>query len=305
MAASRIQGIFVPNMVPFDKDGKVNEPELRRYVNWLIDQGVDGLYPNGTTGEFVRLTAEERRRLIAVIVEEVRGRVPIIAGAADPSARETLRACEYYASLGVRSCAVVAPYYFRMSPDNVYAYYKEIGDNAPLDITLYNIPVFASLVDVATVQRLSEECPKIVAIKDSSGDIAHMQRMITAVKPNRPDFVFMTGHDPSLLAMLFVGCEGGTVCTAGLAPHLTKRVFELFKENNFAEARKVQPHITKLFDIATGSSDFPESLRLILELRGFKMGAGRCPLGPQTQEKLKGLRGQLKDMLAQPEYQIK
>ena len=160
MAASRIQGIFVPNMIPFDKDGKVNEPELRRYINWLIAQGAHGLYPNGTTGEFIRLSTEERRRVIAVIVEEVAGRIPIIAGAADPSARETLKACEYYASLGVRSCAVVAPYYFKMSPDNVYAYFKEICDNSPLDITLYNIPVFASMIDVATVQRLSEECPR-------------------------------------------------------------------------------------------------------------------------------------------------
>ncbi len=85
MAASRIEGIFVPNMVPFDKDGKVNEPELRRYVNWLIEQGAHGLYPNGTTGEFVRLSTDERKRVIAVIVDEVKGRIPIIAGAADPS----------------------------------------------------------------------------------------------------------------------------------------------------------------------------------------------------------------------------
>ena len=209
MAASRIQGIFVPNMIPLDKEGKVNEPELRRYINWLIAQGAHGLYPNGTTGEFVRFTAEERRRIIAVIVEEVAGRIPIIAGAADPSARETLKACEYYASLGVRSCAVVAPYYYKMSPDNVYAYFKEICTNSPLDITLYNIPVFASMVTVETVQRLSEECPRAVAIKDSSGDISHMQRMMSKVKPNRPDFVFMTGYDPALLPMLLIGCEGG------------------------------------------------------------------------------------------------
>jgi len=303
MAASRIQGIFVPNMIPFDKDGNVNEPELRRYINWLIAQGAHGLYPNGTTGEFIRFSTEERRRIIAVIVEEVAGRIPIIAGAADPSARETLRACEYYASLGVRSCAVVAPYYFKMSPDNVYAYFKEICDNSPLDITLYNIPVFASMIDVATVQRLSEECPRAVAIKDSSGDISHMQRMISKVKPNRPEFVFMTGYDPALLPMMLIGCEGGTNCSAGLAPHLTRKLYELAKGNDVAEARKVQTQVTTLFDAATGSVDFPEAVRLILELRGFKMGAGRCPLGPETHERLAMLRPELKQLLSRPEYQ--
>ena len=143
-----------------------------------------------------------------------------------------------------------------------------------------------------------------VAIKDSSGDIAHMQRMIAAVKPNRPEFVFMTGHDPSLLPMMLVGCEGGTNCTAGLAPHLTRKLYELVKDGNVAEARRVQSQVTTLFDVATGSTDFPESVRLILELRGFKMGAGRCPLGPKTLERLASLRPELTQLLARPEYHV-
>ncbi len=167
-----------------------------------------------------------------------------------------------------------------MSPDNVYAYFKEICTNSPLDITLYNIPVFASMIDVSTVQRISEECPKAVAIKDSSGDIAHMQRMIAAVKPNRPEFVFMTGHDPSLLPMMLIGCEGGTNCTAGLAPQLTRKLYELAKRNDVAEARRVQSQVTTLFDIATGSTDFPESVRLILELRRLQDGCRPLPAWP-------------------------
>ncbi len=84
--------------------------------------------------------------------------------------------------------AIVSPFYYKLSPARVYAYFKEIGDNTPVDVTLYNIPMFASPIDVPTVQRLSEECERIVAIKDSSGDLPHMIRMIQAVRPNRPDF---------------------------------------------------------------------------------------------------------------------
>ena len=96
----RLQGIFTPNIVPLDQRGEINEPELRRYVDWLIERGVHGLYPNGSTGEFTRFTAEERRRIIEIIADQTAGRVPILAGAAEANARETIRACEHYHALG-------------------------------------------------------------------------------------------------------------------------------------------------------------------------------------------------------------
>src|SRR5271169_18661 len=114
-------------MVPLDDRGEINEAELRRYVDWLIDRGVHGLYPNGSTGEFTRFTVEERRRVIAIMVDQVRGRVPILAGAAEANLRETIKACECYHDLGVRAVAVVAPFYYKLSPANVYAYFREIG----------------------------------------------------------------------------------------------------------------------------------------------------------------------------------
>ncbi|MCH8829061.1 MAG: dihydrodipicolinate synthase family protein, partial [Planctomycetes bacterium] len=163
MSGSRLQGIFTPNLVPFDDQGEIDEAELRRYVDWLIERGVHGLYPNGSTGEFTRFTVEERRRIVEIIVDQTRGRVPILAGAAEANVKETLRACEFYAELGVRAVAIVAPFYYKLSPASVYAYFKEIGDHTPVDVTLYNIPMFASPIDVPTVQRLADECERIVA----------------------------------------------------------------------------------------------------------------------------------------------
>ena len=183
----RLQGIFTPNLVPLDNKGEINEPELRRYVDWLIDRGVHGLYPNGSTGEFTRFTAEERRRIIEIIADQTRGRVPILAGAAEANVKETLGACEHYDSLGVAGRRDRRAVLLQAQPGVRYAYFKEIGDNTPIDVTLYNIP------DVRQPDRCArpcsgcrEECERIVAIKDSSGDIPHMIRMIEAVRPNRP-----------------------------------------------------------------------------------------------------------------------
>ena len=156
----RITGILTPNITPVDAQGHVDEERLRGYVDWLIERGVDGLYPNGSTGEFVRFTREERRRIVQIVVEQTRGRVPILAGAAEANVKETIGACEEYGQLGVRAVAIVAPFYYRLSSEGVYAYFREIADNVSVDVTVYNIPLFASPIDVPTVVRLASECPR-------------------------------------------------------------------------------------------------------------------------------------------------
>lgn len=298
MTAGRLQGIFTPNLVPCRPDGEINEPVLRRYIDWLIDRGVHGLYPNGSTGEFTRFTPEERRRIAEIIVDQVGGRVPILAGAAEANVRETLRACEHYHKLGVRAVAIVAPFYYKLSASSVYAYFREIGRNSPIDVTLYNIPLFASPIDVPTVQRLSEECERIVAIKDSSGDIPHMIRMIQKVRPNRPDFSFLTGWDAALMPMLLIGCDGGTNASSGVAPELTRRLYDLTLAGRLDEARRIQYDLVTLFDAMIYQAEFPEGFRAAASLRGFDLGVGRQPMSDQQKSDLTSLRITLQCLLA-------
>ncbi len=286
----RLRGLFVPNMVPLDCRGEINEAELRRHVDWLIAQGVHGLYPNGSTGEFTRFTADERRRIIEIVVDQTAGRVPILAGAAEANVRETLAACERYHELGVRAVAIVAPFYYNLGPDNVYAYFREIGMNTPIDVTLYNIPMFASPIDVPTVQRLSEDCPRIVAIKDSSGDLTQMMRMIAAVRPNRPDFSFLSGADAQIMPMLLMGVDGGTNACTGIVPRLMRSLYDATLAGRLEEARRLQYAVLPVFDALLHVVDFPEACRTALEVRGFRMGRGRQPLSTETQAKLTELR---------------
>jgi 2-dehydro-3-deoxy-D-pentonate aldolase len=293
-----LRGIFTPNLVPYDDRGEIHEAELRKYVDWLIERGVHGLYPNGSTGEFTRFTPEERRRIVAIIADQTRGRVPILAGAAEANARETLKACEYYYELGVRAVAIVAPFYYKLSPASVYAYFKEIGQNTPIDVTLYNIPMFASPIDVPTVQRLADECEKVVAIKDSSGDIPHMIRMIQAVRPNRPEFSFLTGWDAALMPMLLVGCDGGTNASSGVVPEVTRKLYDLTLAGRLDEARQIQYDLVTLFDTMIYSAEFPEGFRAAVNLRGFRMGTGRQPLSAEQQTDLTQLSRTLQCLLA-------
>lgn len=299
MSFQRLTGIFTPNIVPLDGSGNINEPELRRYVDWLIVRGVHGLYPNGSTGEFTRFTPQERRRIVEIMVDQNRGRVPILAGAAEANTRETILACEHYHALGVTAVAIVSPFYYKLSADGVYAYFKEIADNSPADITLYNIPMFASPIDVDTVTRLADECPNIRGIKDSSGDLPNMMRMIARVRPNRADFCFLTGWDAALMPMLLIGCDGGTHATSGIVPELTRKLFDDTMALRLDDARSLQYQLLALFDKMLYSAEFPDGFRVALRLRGFDPGASRQPKSTVQQQQLAELATQLQRLLAQ------
>ena len=252
-SAQSISGILTPLMVPLRADGEIHEDELRRYVDWLIEKGVHGLYPNGSTGEFTRFTAEERHRIIKIVCEQTAGRVPVLAGAAEANVRATLEACETYKNYGAQAVAIVSPFYYKLSQESVFAYYKEIATNSPIHITLYNIPLFANPIEFETVLRLAEY-EKIIGIKDSSGDLAGMTRMIEAIHPKRPDFLFMT-EGCCMVPMLMAE---GVHATSGIVPEITRLVCtSQHRKNSFV----LQKQLLTLSDSMFDAADFPEGFR--------------------------------------------
>jgi dihydrodipicolinate synthase/N-acetylneuraminate lyase len=302
--AEPMDGIYTPNITPVDAKGRVDEDRLCGYVDWLIERGVHGLYPNGSTGEFTRFTAQERRRIIEVLTAHVGTRVPILAGAAEANVRETIDACNTYGAMGVRAVAIVAPFYYKLGQEAVYQYFKDIADQVSVDVTLYNIPLFASPIEVATVRRLALDCPRIVGIKDSSGDIPHMMRMIAAVRSQRPEFSFLTGWDAALVPMLLIGCNGGTNATSGVVPELTRAIYEAATRGQWDRAMQLQYRLLPLFDAMISQPEFPEGFRRGALTRGWDLGRSRQPLSPEqiataqkTQEQLVQMLSELREWL--------
>jgi 4-hydroxy-tetrahydrodipicolinate synthase len=162
---------------------------------------------------------------------------------------------------------------------------------------LYNIPIFASPIDVPTVQRLAE-LPRIIGIKDSSGDIAHMLRMMDAVHSVRPDFAFLTGWDAALVPMLAMGCQGATLAMSGVVPEVTGNIYKLTIDGQLDEARALQLRLSQLFDFIMQSATFPEGVRAAVEARGFRLGASRQPVDPSQQIDRKRLEQFITGLLA-------
>lgn len=302
MASNKIQGIYTPTIVPFGGDGTINEHELRRMTAWLVGKGIHGLYPNGSTGEFIRLSFEERLRVVRIMASENRGRVPILAGAAEANIDLVLKACEAYADLGCVAVSLTGPYYYKVSQESIEHYFREIAARSPINILLYNIPQYSNEISLPVVQRLAQDCPRIIGIKDSSRDFPRFCTMLAQVKPLRPDFVCFTGTEEILFPSLAMGGDGGTIASSGVIPEVILKIYDDYQAGNYAECRRVQLKIQELISTMFAAGNFPEGFRAAVALRGFDPGRPRYPMGPQEQENLEEAKGKLACILGECGY---
>ena len=288
-----IRGIYTPNLVPFDDDGRINEGELRRMVNWLIEKGVSGLYPNGSTGEFIRLSFEERKRVIKIVVDEAHGRVPILAGAAEPNVIEILEMCRLCANLGCTAVSITGPYYFKVSQESIEHYFREIARQSPIDIMLYNIPQYSNEISLPVVSHLAMDCPRIIGTKDSSRDFPRFLNILQTIKTQRPGFTCLIGCEEILLPALMMGADGGTIATSGVVPEVIMALYDAFLAGNIAEAKRIQFQLLDLINTMLVGPNFPDGFRAGASLRGFKLGSNRQLLSPKEQVDLAEIRSKI------------
>lgn len=293
-----ISGIYTPNIVPFREDRSINEEELARMVDWLIEKGVSGLYPNGSSGEFIRLSFEERKRVVSVVAKAVDGRVPILAGAAEPNLEMALEACAVCADLGCRAVSVTGPYYYKVSQESIEGYFRELARRSPIDIILYNIPQFSNEISVEVVRRLALDCPRIVGIKDSSRDMPRFMVTLNKIKPQRPDFSCLIGCEEILLPSLLMGGDGGTIATSGVAPEAIVKLYRCFQDGDLEEAKRIQFKLLELIDVMLAAGNFPEGFREGVSLRGFDVGRARQPMSGGELARFGEIRSKLACLLA-------
>jgi len=296
---TRLTGIFTPTLVPFDAKGRINEDELRRMVNWLIEKGISGLYPNGSTGEFIRLSLEERKRVIQIVVEENRGRLPVLAGAAEANVDLILDVCRLYADMGCAAVSVTGPYYYKVSQESIEYSFRQLAKRSPIDIVLYNIPQYSNEFSVPVLTHLALDCPRIVGVKDSSRDFPRFLNTLQAIKPHRPDFSCLIGCEEMLFPSVLMGADGGTIASSGVVPEVIVKLYRESVAGNIAEARRIQLNVLDLINTMLFGTNFPEGFRAGMSLRGFNLGTTRQLLSPREQTDLEEIRGKIACILAE------
>lgn len=281
-----LSGIFVPHVAPYRPDGSLNEEELRRIIRWLIGKGISGLYPNGSMGEFIRLSFEERKEVVRIVADETAGQVPILAGAAEPNPDLVLEMCHHCADHGCTAVSLTGPYYYHPSQDSIETYFRQIAEQSPIDIVLYNIPSFSTEISIPVLTRLALECPRIVGTKDSSADMCRFLHLVNEIKPHRPDFSILLGWEELIVPALFMGADGGTLSTAGVAPEAIMRIYHATQRGDWDTAKRLQFKLLELFQTMLTAGNFPAGFRLGYKARGFDIGHARFPASPREQKEL-------------------
>jgi len=214
MVQSHFKGVIPALVTPF-RDGEVDEKAFVALVERQISGGVHGLVPVGTTGETSTLSHDEHKRVVELCVKTAAGRVPVIAGAGSNSTDEAIALARHAKTVGADACLVVTPYYNRPSQEGMYQHYKAINDAVELPVFVYNVPGRTG-VDISneTLERLSK-LPNIIGIKDATGDLTRisMQRLLCG-----PDWVLLTGDDPTALGYMAHGGHGVISVTSNVAP---------------------------------------------------------------------------------------
>ena len=240
----KIQGIIPPILTPMFEDESINEQELRHQVNRMIDAKAHGVFPLGTNGEGYALTAAEKRRVLEVVVDEARGRVPVYAGTGCVSTRETIEMSRMAQDLGADVLSIIVPYFAAASQEELYAHFMEVAEAVDLPIVLYNIPArTGNALAPATVERLAKNAPNIVGAKDSSGNFDNMKQYIERTTNIGKEFSVLSGNDALILPALVFGGKGGIAGCANAFPRTMVEIYEAFEAGDLERAKKVQDSI--------------------------------------------------------------
>jgi len=283
-------GVITALVTPFRGDA-VDEEGLRRLVDEQIAAGIDGLVPVGTTGESPTVTVEEHIRVIEIVVQAAKKRVPVVAGTGSNSTRETIELSAAARKVGADGLLLVTPYYNRPGQEHMYRHFKAVIDAVPLPVVLYNVPSrTASDLLPDTVARLAE-LPQVVGIKEATGSITRAAQILARVGDR---LAVLSGDDAVTVPLYALGGKGVISVVSNVAPAAMSGMWDAAAAGDWKKARELY---FKMLPLAEGLfvETNPIPVKAALAMMGRisdEIRAPLYPLAPQHQEKL---RGQLRD----------
>jgi len=288
----RPRGIIPAMVTPFDKQGKVSEGGLRKLVDYLIEGGVHGLFPVGSQGEFYALEREEKKKIMEIVLDQAKGKVPVYAGTGAITTKEAVTLTKMAEDIGVDAASIITPFFISPTQDELYEHYLAIAKSTNLPILLYNNPGRTGVnLSVDLVSRLSK-IYNIVGIKDSSGDLTLTSEYI---RKTDDDFSVLAGRDTLIYGTLLYGGKGSIAATANVAPKLVVEIYEVYIKGDIEKAKEAQVNLAPL-RLAFSLGSFPVVIKDALRLIGIDVGLARGPvksLGKVKQGKLRNVLQQM------------
>ncbi|HWP34810.1 MAG TPA: 4-hydroxy-tetrahydrodipicolinate synthase [Thermodesulfobacteriota bacterium] len=286
----RFRGAITALVTPF-RDGRVDEPRLRELVERQIAGGIDGLVPCGTTGESPTLSHEEHRRVIEIVVEQTRRRVPVLAGTGSNSTEEALALTRHAREVGADGALLVVPYYNRPTQEGLYQHFRRIAREVRgFPLVLYNIPSRTGVnLLPETVARLTE-LDNIVGLKEATGNVT---QAIETLRLCPPGFALLSGDDLLTLPLLAIGGVGVISVTSNLVPADVKAMVQAWTEGRPEEARRIHDRLVPLTQALFLETN-PAPVKSALAMLGLIEGEIRLPLCALSEANARKLREALR-----------
>jgi 4-hydroxy-tetrahydrodipicolinate synthase len=286
---SRLFGCGTALVTPFAADGSVDERALRALVDWQIEAGVHFLVPCGSTGEAATMTTAEHRRVVEIVVEQTRGRVPVMAGAGSNDTTKAIALSREMRAAGATHLLHVSPMYNRPPQRGIIAHFRAIAEATDLPIVIYNVPSrTGSNIEARTTLALAE-VPNIVGVKEASGNLTQIMEILRD-RPSR--FAVLSGDDALTLPVMAAGGDGVISVISNAAPGPVAQLAERCRDGDLAAARTLNDRLAPLVHAAFIESN-PIPIKAALAMMGKMRNVLRLPLVPLRDE----LEGQLRASL--------
>jgi len=270
-----LNGIFPPVTTPFIDDSVAYDKLASNIGKWSRT-GLKGFVVLGSNGEYVSLSEEEKRKVVATVVEAAPEHMSVIAGTGCESTKETIRLTADCAALGAHAALVVTPHYYggKMNAATLVKHFTAVADSSPIPIILYNVPKFTHVnLTVNVVARLSRHA-NIIGIKDSTGNVIQLGEFLNQVEA---DFSLLVGTAGALFGGLTLGCAGGVLALANVAPQNCVKIHELIQKSEFEAAKEIQLKMIPVNQAVTATYGV-SGLKTALDLLGYFGGEPRLPL---------------------------
>lgn len=273
-------------VTPFTANGRVDEAGVRRLARRQVEAGIHFLVPIGTTGEAPTLSVAEKRAVVELVVDEVKGVVPVLAGAGGYDTAEVIEAAHAVADAGANGILSVSPYYNKPTQEGIYQHYASIASNTNLPIVLYNVPGrTGSNIEPATTERLAQ-LPQIVGIKEASGNVFQM----ADVRRRVPEaFLVLSGDDALTVPLMAIGGQGVISVASNEVPTDMARMVEACERGDFAAARVIHERLLPLLQANFLESN-PGPVKAVMALGGLLEPVYRLPIVAPTSATLQTLR---------------
>ncbi|MHB8092963.1 MAG: 4-hydroxy-tetrahydrodipicolinate synthase [Syntrophales bacterium] len=278
-------GAIVAIVTPF-KNGKVDEAALRRLVEEQIAGGTDGIAPCGTTGESTTLSHEEHDRVIEIVIDAVKKRVPVIAGTGSNSTAEAIRLTKHAWQAGADAALIVCPYYNRPTQEGLYLHYKAVAEAVPIPIIIYNIPGRTGTNMLPETMARLANIPNIVGVKEAAGSIKQMSDIINLCGP---DFDVISGDDAFTLPLLAIGGKGVISVISNIVPADMAGLVDAFFAGDLQKARELHQRMSPLIDALFIETN-PTPVKAALAMMGkidYELRLPLCRMAEKNESALK------------------